>query len=242
MKTTAIIVAGGSGSRMKQDIPKQFLSVNDKPVLIYTMENFQRHPEVDAIGVVCIDGWHDVVRSYAAQFNLSKLTWIISGGNTVQESIRNGIKQLEQDAQDEDIVIVHDGVRPLVDESVLTDIIRVCREKGNAVPSLPYNEQIFKIADDDAATTTQYIARETIRRVSTPQAYRYRLIADAYRKAFREKIGIGGSSYTNTMMVELGIRLYFARGSDRNIKLTTPDDFEIFKAYLSLGHDAWLKR
>lgn len=242
MKTTAIIVAGGSGSRMKQDIPKQFLSVNDKPVLIYTMENFQRHPEVDAIGVVCIDGWHDVVRSYAAQFNLSKLKWIISGGNTVQESIRNGVEQLERDAQDEDIVIVHDGVRPLVDESVLTDILRVCREHGNAVPSLPYNEQIFKIAGDDATTTTQYIARETIRRVSTPQAYRYRLIADAYHKAFEENIAIGSSSYTNTMMVELGIRLYFAKGSDRNIKLTTPDDFEIFKAYLSLGHDAWLKR
>lgn len=242
MKITAIIVAGGNGSRMKQDIPKQFLSVNDKPVLIYTMENFQRHPDIDAIGVVCIEGWHDVVRSYAAQFDLSKLQWVISGGHTVQESIRNGVEQLEQDAQDEDIVIIHDGVRPLVDETVLTDIIRVCREHGNAVPALTYNEQIFKVADDDDATTTQYITRETIRRVSTPQAYRYRLISDAYRRAFKENIGIGGSSYTNTMMVELGIRLYFAKGSDRNIKLTTPDDFEIFKAYLSMEKDAWLKR
>ena len=206
------------------------------------MENFQRHPEVDQIGVVCVDGWHDVVRAYAAQFNLDKFRWVISGGKTVQESIRNGVERLKNECRDDDIVIVHDGVRPLVDEFVLTDILRVCREHGNAVPALPYNEQIFKVAEDDTETTTGYIVRESIRRVSTPQAYNYKLLYDAYEKAFATQTGIYGSSYTNTMMVELGIRLYFAKGSDKNIKLTTLEDLEVFKAYLSLKKDDWLKR
>lgn len=241
MRVIAIIVAGGKGERMGQDVPKQFLNVYDKPVLIYTLENFQRHPEVDKIGVVCVDGWHDVVRSYAAQFNIDKLQWVISGGNTVQESIWQGVKQLKGQCSDEDIVIIHDGVRPLVDEFVLTDILHVCRIHGNAVPALPYNEQIFKVADDDDATSKEYIVRETIRRVSTPQAYNYGLLIDAYQKAFSSGIGIYGSSYTNTMMVELGVRLHFAQGSDRNIKLTTLDDLDIFKAYLTMKKDTWLK-
>ena len=108
--------------------------------------------------------------------------------------------------------------------------------------SLPYNEQIFKVAEDDTETTTGYIVRESIRRVSTPQAYNYKLLYDAYEKAFATQTGIYGSSYTNTMMVELGIRLYFAKGSDKNIKLTTLEDLEVFKAYLSLKKDDWLKR
>ncbi len=242
MSTIAIIIAGGTGSRMHQDVPKQFLNVYDKPVLIYTLENFQNHPDVDEIGVVCIDGWHDVVKSYAAQFNLSKFRWVISGGNTVQESIRNGVDNLAGKCKEDDIVIIHDGVRPMVDEEVLSDIISVCRKHGNAVPALPYNEQIFRVSEDDENTTTQFVPRETIRRVSTPQAYRYDLLRDAYKRAFEEKIGIYGSHYTNTMMVELGVRLHFAKGSDRNIKLTTLNDLEIFKAYTSMKKDVWLKR
>ena len=91
----AVIIAGGSGHRMGQDIPKQFINVYDKPVLIYTLEGFQEHPQIDAIEVVCIDGWHDVLRAYAKQFNITKLKWIVSGGASGQESIRNGVYNLE---------------------------------------------------------------------------------------------------------------------------------------------------
>ena len=237
--TTAIIIAGGSGSRMGQDIPKQFINVYDKPVLLYTLEGFQKHPQIDAIELVCLDGWHDVVRAYAKQFNISKLKWIVSGGQTGQESIRNGVFHLEGLCADDDIIIIHDGIRPLVDETVLTDVIVKCRQYGNAVTSLPYNEQIF-VADDEISTT-KYIPRETLRRVSTPQAYTYSKLLWAYKKAFAEEIGIYGSSYTNTMMVELGERLYFAAGSDKNIKLTTKDDLEMFKADLKSDKDNWLK-
>ena len=236
---TAIILAAGTGNRMGQDIPKQFINIYDKPVLLYTLEGFQNHPMIDAIEVVCLEGWHDVVWAYAKQFNITKLKWVISGGNSGQESIRNGVYHLEGICGDEDIVIIHDGIRPLVDRSVLTDVIQVCMKKGNAVTSLPYNEQIFIV--DDAESTTRYIPRETLRRVSTPQAYRFGKLLWAYRTAFEKEIGIYGSSYTNTMFVELGERLYFAAGSDKNIKLTTKDDLELFKAYLKAEKDSWLK-
>ncbi|MER2026602.1 MAG: 2-C-methyl-D-erythritol 4-phosphate cytidylyltransferase, partial [Lachnospiraceae bacterium] len=153
--------------------------------------------------------------------------------------IRNGVFNLQDKVSDDDIVIVHDGIRPLVDEAVLSDVIIKAREYGNAVSALPYNEQIFVV--DDEISTVKYIPRETLRRVSTPQAYRFGKLDWAYHKAFEEEIGIYGSSYTNTMMVELGERLYFAAGSDKNIKLTTKDDLEMFKAYLKADRDNWAK-
>ena len=228
----ALIIAGGVGSRMHLEIPKQFINVYDKPVIVYTMEAFQRHPMVDAIEVVCLDGWHDILKAYAKQYGITKLRWVVSGGKTGQESIRNGVYFLEDKCNPEDIVIVHDGIRPLVDDTVLSDVIIKCKKYGNAVTAMPYNEQIF-IADDEESTV-KYIPRETLRRVSTPQAYQYGLLDEKYHEAFEKEIGIYGSSYTNTMMVELGVRLYFAAGSDKNIKLTRTDDLELFKAYLKM--------
>ena len=237
----AVIIAGGSGSRMGQDIPKQFINVYDKPILIYTLEGFQRHPMIDAIEVVCLDGWHDVLWAYAHQFNINKLKWVVKGGNTGQESIRNGVYNLEGKVSDDDIIIIHDGIRPLVDDTVLTDVIQKAKKFGNGVTSLPYNEQIFVVNEDDETTTKKYIPRETLRRVSTPQAYNFSKLDWGYHEAFEKEIGIYGSSYTNTMMVELGETLHFAAGSDKNIKLTTKDDLEMFKGYLKMDKDTWLK-
>lgn len=235
----AVVIAGGSGVRMGQDIPKQFINVKEKPILLYTLESFQQNPLVDAIEVVCLDGWQEVVRTYSKQYGITKLQWITKGGKSGQESIRNGVYSLEGIAADDDIVIIHDGIRPLVDQSVLTDVIRVCQTYGNAVSSLPYNEQIFVTSDQK--TTTQYIPRETLRRVVTPQAYHYKELLSAYKYAFEHEIGIYGSSYTNTMMVELGKVLYFSAGSEKNIKLTTKDDIELFKAYLEMDAPKNLK-
>ena len=235
----ALIIAGGSGARMGQDIPKQFINVYDKPVIVYTLVGFQKHPQVDAIEVVCLDGWHDVLWAYAKQFNIDKLKWVVSGGNTGQESIRNGVYALENIAAPNDIIIIHDGIRPLIDETVLTDVIMKCHQYGNAVTSLPYNEQIF-VADDELSTI-EFIPREKLRRVSTPQAYKFSVLDAKYHEAYEKDIGVHGSHYTNTMMVALGERLYFAGGSEKNIKLTTKDDLEMFKAYLKLDKDNWLK-
>ena len=231
----AIIIAGGVGSRMNMDIPKQFIHIYGKPVIIYTLEGFQRHPEIDAIEVVCLAGWEETLKEYAAQYGITKLKWITTGGATGQESIRNGVYYLEDKLKDDDIAIIHDGIRPMVDSSVLSDCLRVCRLHGNGVTSTPYNEQIFRKLDE--FSSREYIPRETLRKVATPQAYRYGLLLNAYRRAFAEQIGIFGSAYTNTMMVDLGETLYFAAGSDKNIKLTSKDDLELFKAYLRMERE-----
>ncbi|MBQ8137756.1 MAG: 2-C-methyl-D-erythritol 4-phosphate cytidylyltransferase [Clostridia bacterium] len=234
--TTAIIIAGGSGSRMGQDIPKQFIHVYGKPVIIYTLQGFEKHPMIDSVLAVCIDGWQDALAAYARQYGITKLKWIVPGGKTGQESIRNGVNALEGTASADDIIVIHDGIRPLVDETVLTDVILKAQKYGNAVTALPYNEQIF-IADDEISTV-EYIPRERLRRVATPQAYRYGKLKWAYDRAFSEGIGITGAAYANTLMAELGERLYFAAGSDKNIKLTTPDDLALFKAYLNMEKEA----
>lgn len=226
----AVIIAGGVGSRMGMSVPKQFVTIDNKPVLIYTMECFQNHPMIDAIELVCIDGWQETAQRYADKYGITKLREIVTGGETGQESIRNGVYALDGVCGEDDVVVIHDGIRPLVDESVLSDVIVKCKQYGNAVTSMPYNEQIF--IKDDELSTTKYIPRETLRRVATPQAYKFGLLYEKYREAFEKKIGIYGSSYTNTMMVDLGVRLYFAAGSDKNIKLTTKDDLELFLGYL----------
>ena len=227
----AIIIAGGSGHRMGQDIPKQFININNKPVILYTLECFEKHPLIDEILVVCIAGWDQALWAYAKQQGITKLKTIVPGGESGQESIRNGVYALEGKAKESDVVIIHDGIRPLVDNHVLEDVIRVATEKGNAVTSMPFKEQMF-IVDNDEGKTSRYIPRETLRRVSTPQAYQFGLLDEKYHEAFAKEIGIYGSSYTNTMMVELGVTLYFAAGSERNIKLTNRDDLDLFKAYL----------
>lgn len=227
----AIIIAGGVGSRMGQEIPKQFINVGDKPVIAYTLEAFQERPLVDAIEVVCLDGWEQALRAYARQYKVDKLRWVVKGGTSGQESIRNGVYNLEGELAEDDICIIHDGVRPMLDPEVITDVVRVAEERGNAVTSMPYNEQIFLVDEENFGTTTQYIPRETLRRVSTPQAYRFGLLDSKYHEAFEKGVGIDGSNYTNTMMVQLGVRLNFAAGSDRNIKLTTPENLEFFRAW-----------
>ena len=240
MKKIAVIVASGIGSRMGLDIPKQFVKIpieyegkilEEKEVLTYTLEEFQKHPLIDEIVVVTLDNYKRHVLEEAVDYNITKLKAIVSGGTTVQESIRNGVFSLEGIAKEDDIVIIHDGVRPIVDEEVLTDVINVSIEKGNAVTSLPYNEQIFVIDDDNPNITHQYINRDKLRRVSTPQAYNYKLLNKAYHDAFEQKIGIYPPAYTNNMMVDLGYTLNFAMGSEKNIKLTTPDDITTFKSF-----------
>lgn len=236
MSNIAIIIAGGVGKRMGQSIPKQFININDKPVLVYTLESFQKHPQIDAIELVCLDGWQNVAQAYATQYGISKLKWTVTGGESGQESIRNGVYNLEGKVKDDDVILIHDGVRPLLNSEVISDVIVKCQKYGNAVTSMPYNEQIFVIDPDDETTTEKYIPRETLRRVSTPQAYNFALLDEKYHEAFEKKIGIYGSSYTNTMMVDLGVKLHFAAGSDMNIKLTTPENLDFFKAYLNTNH------
>ena len=130
----ALLTAAGSGTRMGQDIPKQFMNIDDCPVIIYTMKVFQNHPQIDAIAVVCLQGWETVLKAYANQYEITKLKWIFPGGDSNFQSTRNGLLGLrENGVKDEDIVVIHDGVRPLVSEGIISNNIKTCVEYGYAV-------------------------------------------------------------------------------------------------------------
>lgn len=233
----ALIIAGGSGTRMHQSIPKQFLTVNERPVIVYTLEAFQKHPLIDAIAVVCIEGWERVLWTYANQFNISKLKYVISGGKNGQESIRNGVYELEKHYGAEDIVLIHDAIRPMVSAEIISDCIRVTMQYGNAITVIPCAEAMIKT--EDGIISTGSYPRENLKRTQTPQGFLLGEICNLHRQAL--KAGINNSVASCTLMIEMGKQVYFSTGSEKNIKLTTVEDIDIFKALLETKRSDWLK-
>lgn len=233
----ALILAGGTGQRMGQSIPKQFLNVNDIPVIVYTLHAFQIHPNIDAIEVVCLDGWHDILRAYAEQFGITKLENIVSGGKNGQDSIRNGLYDIaSRHSNDDDIVLVHDGIRPNVSEDIISDNIRVCRQYGNAITVIPCNAAMLRTTD--GLQSTDQVPRDNLKETQTPQTFFVKDLVAAHKEALAK--GITNSVASCTMYIELGKKLYMSVGSEKNIKLTTPDDIDIFKALLSQKHTSWM--
>lgn len=233
----ALIIAGGRGERMNQDIPKQFLSINDKPVIVYTMEAFENHPDIDEIAVVCIDGWEQALRAYAKQFGITKLSKIIPGGDCGQASIRNGVYELMKDHDTNDIVLVHDAIRPLVSKEIISDCIDVTKEFGNAIAVIPCAEAMLT-TDDEKVSTGAY-RRDGLKRTQTPQGFRLGDLCDLHKRALEK--GITGSIASCTLMIEMGQQVHFSLGSEKNVKLTTLEDIDIFKALLSARRSEWLK-
>lgn len=237
MSTIALIIAGGVGARMGQDIPKQFINVYDKPVIVYTMEAFQNHPAIDAIEVVCLDDWQGALKAYAKQFGIAKLENVVSGGKNGQDSIRNGLYDIaKRHSGDEDIVLIHDAIRPMVSREIITDNIRVCRENGNAITVIPCTAAMLKTFD--GSSTTDQVPRDNLKITQTPQAFFVKDIVEAHKEALRR--GITNSVASCTMYIELGRKLYMSQGSEKNLKLTTTEDIEIFKALLKAKKDEWL--
>ncbi len=233
----ALIIAGGVGQRMGQDIPKQFINVDNIPVIVYTMAAFQKHPEIDAIEIVCVDGWHEVLYAYAKQFGISKLENVVSGGNNGQDSIRNGLYDIaKRHNDDNDLVLIHDAIRPLLSEEIISDNIRVCKEHGNAITVIPCNAAMLKTYDGIQSETQ--VPRDNLKETQTPQTFFLKDIVAAHKEALEK--GIVASVASCTMYIELGRKLYMCKGSEKNIKLTTVEDVEIFKALLNAKKDMWL--
>ena len=237
MANIGLLIAGGSGNRMHQDIPKQFITVNERPVIVYTLEAFEKHPEIDAIAVVCIEGWEQVLWAYAKQFNISKLRFIVPGGKNGQDSIRNGVYELEKHYNKDDIVLIHDAIRPMVSAEIISDNIRVASEYGNAITVIPCAEAMM-VTEDGIISTGSY-PRDQLKRTQTPQAFHIGDICNLHRKAL--EAGITNSVASCTLMIEMGKQVYFSAGSEKNIKLTTVEDIDIFKALLVAKRSDWLK-
>ena len=226
----ALIIAGGKGVRMQQEVPKQFLTVNEKPVIAYTLEAFQRHADIDVIAVVCIAGWENILAAYAREYGVTKLKHIIPGGDCGQASIRNGIFELEKHYAREDLVLVHDAIRPMVSAEIISDCIATATQHGSAIAVIPCQEAML-VTEDQLSTSTAF-PRASLRRTQTPQGFPIGALADAHREALQK--GITNSIASCTLMVELGKTIFFSHGSEKNLKLTTPDDIDIFKALLAV--------
>lgn len=237
MSNIALLTAGGTGERMHQNIPKQFLTINDRPVIIYTLEAFQKHPEIDAIAVACLKGWEQILEAYAKQFNITKLKHIVPGGENGQASIRNGVFELEKNYKEDDIVLIHDGNRPMVSADIISDCIVTTRRYGCAISAIPCVEPLMKTEDEKLAT--DYYPRDGLKRTHTPHGFLLGKICDIHRRAL--KLGITNAVASHVLLYELGEKVYFSSGSEKNIKITTIDDIEIFKALLTAKKTEWLK-
>lgn len=235
----AVLIAGGSGNRMGQDIPKQFMHVDGCPIIIHTMKCFQRHPDIDAVAVVCLKGWDTVLQAYANQFSITKLKWIFEGGSTGMESIHNGIYGLkESGCADDDLVLIHDSVRPLLSQDIISSNIAICKAYGYAITGIQCREAILE--SDDGFSTTTSIPRDRLIRTQTPQTFRLGNIIQIHEEA-KEK-GITNSVASCTLIAEVGGReMHIVPGSEKNIKVTTVEDLEILKALMHTSKDEWLK-
>lgn len=235
----AVIIAGGSGNRMGQDIPKQFMHVDGCPIIIHTMQCFQRHPDIDAISVVCLKGWDTVLQAYANQFSITKLKWIFPGGDTGMESIHNGIYGLkEAGCSEDDLVLIHDSVRPLLSQDIISSNIATCKAYGYAITGIQCREAILE--SEDGFSTSSSIPRDRLIRTQTPQTFKLGNIIQVHEEA-RQK-GITNSVASCTLIAEVGGReMHIVPGSEKNIKVTTVEDLEILKALMHTSKDEWLK-
>ncbi len=237
MKNIALIIAGGVGARMHQDIPKQFINVHDKPVIIYTLEAFQKHPSIDAIYVVCLEGWKDILLAYSKQFGITKLENVVLGGDTGQQSIRNGLYNLaEKYNSDDDIVLIHDAIRPMVSEEIISDNIRVCREYGNAITVIPCTSVMLKSESQEYCT--EQVPRDNLKITQTPQSFFINELVKVHNDAKNKNMIPSIASCA--LYVEMGKKVYYSKGSEKNVKITTAEDIEIFTALLNAKKPDWM--
>lgn len=225
-----IIIAGGVGSRLGAKVPKQFVEVLGKPVIAYTMEHFQNHPDIDAIELVCVDGYQEHLKGIADKYGITKVLKIVKGGSEYERSIMNGVAGLESIARPDDIVIIHWAASPFISEEIISDNIRVCKEKGNAITA-SYSYLLYGSNDGDCSMKA--INRESFMTLAAPQSFRFEVIKELYKQVEEKKMfETVEEHHTTVFMAELGIPLYFSKGSHTNIKITEKEDIDLFLGYL----------
>ncbi|MBR0471294.1 MAG: 2-C-methyl-D-erythritol 4-phosphate cytidylyltransferase [Methanosphaera sp.] len=226
-----IILAGGVGSRVGADRPKQFIEIQGKPVLVYTIEAFQNHPEIDAIEVVCIESHIEYLKELVEKYELTKVKWITKGGEDFQHSVMNGINNLRDKIDDDDIVMVHYGASPFVTSDVISDAIRVCEEKGNSSPAMA---SVLLLGSNDGEKSTQWIDRDKVVIFNSPQCFKYSYVTSLYEEAIETGAIDKVEPHTTTLMFYLGHEIYFSKSNQLNIKITTKEDLDLFDAYVMM--------
>ncbi len=234
----AVILAGGVGNRVGAGIPKQFIEVLGKPVLAYTIDPFEKHPDVDAILVVCVKPYMDYIWTLKEKYGFNKLKWVTEGGATFQESVMNGVRYLNDKVAKEDTVLFHFGAAPFITADVIGDVIRVCKEKGtNAISTTDYYLLSGKKKKKTSVTdpenyTDEYIDRDTVAMMNTPHAFQYGYISELYKRAVESGVIDTVEPHTTTLMYAMGEKIFFSKGNQTNIKITTKEDLVLFEGYV----------
>ena len=231
MKKYALIFAGGVGSRMNSKAkPKQFLEIHGKPIIIHTIEHFETHPEIDSICVVIIKEWLDYTKRLIEKYNIKKVNWIVPGGGSAIESQFNGLNaiRISGDYRSYGIVLIHDGVRPLINENLISDCIKDVNRFGSAVTIAPAIETIIRTGENNIIR--DIFPRSECQLARAPQCFRIGEIIDAHEKARSE--GIYNFVDSTSMMLHFGYKVHTVEGPSENIKVTNPADFYICRALL----------
>ncbi len=233
MKNYVILLAGGVGKRMGSSTPKQFMEVSGKPIIVYSIENFQRNSQIDKIVVVCVKDWIDRFKEIVAKYSLTKVEWIIEGGLTGHDSIRNGVFFLKDKLCQDDFIVVHDSVRPILPQKAIDEVIRVAHEKGNASSSIVCHPPIVYTEDFESGIAD--VDREHVMLTASPQVFKYSLALKFYEQA--EQANRHDFTFTSSLLIHCGERVYFAKGTTSNIKITTKADLALFEALLKVPEE-----
>ncbi len=224
----ALIFAGGAGKRMNtKDIPKQFLMVHGKPVIIHTIEVFERHPEIDGIVVVCLEDYISYLEELQFRYRLDKIAAIVPGGATGQLSIYNGLKEAAGHYRERDtIVLIHDGVRPFIEPDLISRNIEGVKAHGACVTCGTATETFVLLGED--SEVERIMDRSLSRTAKAPQSFYLHDILEKHEQALRD--GYRDMIDSVTLMSHYGVKPSITECGSNNIKITTPDDFYIFRA------------
>ena len=225
-----VILAGGTGTRVGAGIPKQFIEVLGKPILAYTLEIFQKNPNIDALEIVCHKAWINEVKKICTDYHITKANWFCTGGNTFQESTMNGILNLKGKIKNDDIVVISFGVSPMTPQEDIDDSIAVCKEHGNAIASVDID--LCTCIKDDEFSSTQNIIRETLKGFANPWTFRFGELCEAYEEAKRLGILDSLEPHTTSLYFALGKKIWFSKSTAPQIKITRKIDLEFFEGWL----------
>ena len=228
----AIILAGGTGSRVGSMLPKQFIEVMGKPIIAYTLEKYQNNKNIDAIEIVSIESYIEYIKKMIQKYNFTKVKWITLGGSTYQQSAMNGIYNLQNKINGDDIVLIQFAVSPMITDEIIDDAIKVCRKYGNSVAA----DKIVMctcIKDNDICSSNP-ISRESIIGFNAPWCFKYDLVLSCYKEAEKRRILDKIEPHTTSVLFALGYKIYFSKSSPINIKITYKEDLDLFEGYLLL--------
>ncbi len=228
-----ILLAGGVGKRIGAAVPKQFLEVNGKPIIWYPLNIMEKHPDIDAVEIVCVESFIDEMRNIVAQYGFKKVKWIIPGGETCQESSFNGVRNLKGKLSDSDIILIHMASYPLASAEIMSGCIESAKKNGNGCTARPIVYSAF--FTDDRKTSVEQIDRDKLMLCTMPFAFNFGECLNLYERAFSEGYGIEGNVFTNTLYCDYGKRIYFTKDSNENMKVTTPEDIRLMQAFLTVA-------